>query len=197
MPRYNKYERGNEKASGQAVPTRRRLISHRSRERHTFQHCPIMFPQLHLPQEEAGDVVETRPRVGARRIKITNDHKNFLEQRITENPGVTLTELQAKLELEMALTVFFTTVSNAVNDMMYSYKKMHHEPATMNSVQNMEKRRNFLRTLTEAIRNGKSTVWQGETNFNVRCTRSTRWSFVGRRAVAVRRTSKPACHWWD
>ena len=60
----------------------------------------------------------------------------------------------------------------------------------MNSLQNKEKLRDFLRTLTEAIDNGKRIVWQDETNFNVYCTRSTRWGHVGRRAVAARCTSK-------
>ena len=62
------------------------------------------------------------------------------------------------------------------NGMMYSYKKMHYELATMNSLPNKEKRRDFLHTLTEAIGNGKRIVWQDETNFNVWCTRSTGWS---------------------
>ena len=53
----------------------------------------------------------------------------------------------------------------------------------MNSLQNKEKRCNFLRTLTEAIGNGKSIVWQDETNFNVWCTQSSGWSHLGRRAV--------------
>ena len=102
--------------------------------------------------------------------------KKFLEQRINENPSVTLKELQAKLEMEMGLTVCLTTVGNAVNGMMYSYKKMHYEPAIMNSLPNKEKRRDFLHTLTEAIGNGERIVWQDETNFNVWCTRSTGWS---------------------
>ena len=70
----------------------------------------------------------------------------------------------------MSLNVCLSTVGNAMNGMMYSYKKMHDEPATMNSVQNKEKRRDFLRTLTEAIGDGKRIVWQDETNFNVWCT---------------------------
>ena len=60
----------------------------------------------------------------------------------------------------------------------------------MNSVQNKVKRRDFLCTLTEAIGDGKRTMWQDETNFNVWCTRSTGWSQVGRRAVAASCTSK-------
>ena len=81
-----------------------------------------------------------------------------MEQSINENPTVTLKELQAKLELEMGLTVCLTTVGNAVNGMMYYYKKMHYEPATMNSLLNKEKHRDFLRTLTETIGNGKRIV---------------------------------------
>ena len=118
-------------------------------------------------------------------ITTTDDH--FLEQRFNEKPSATLKELLAKLELEIGLTVCLTTVGNAVNGMMYSYKKMHYEPATMNSLPN---KGNFLRTLTEAIGNGKSIVWHDEINFNVWCTRSTGWSRVGRRAVVARWTSK-------
>ena len=60
----------------------------------------------------------------------------------------------------------------------------------MNSLKNWEKRRNFFRTLVAAVGSEKRTVWQDETNFNVWCTRSTAWSQVGRRTVAVRCTSK-------
>ena len=103
--------------------------------------------------------------------RITDEHKTFLEQQINEkNPGITLKELLAKLELEMGLNVCLSTVDNAVNGMIYSYKKIHHKPATMNSVQHKEKCRDFLHTLTEAIGDGKRIVWQDETNFNVWCT---------------------------
>ena len=67
---------------------------------------------------------------------------------------------------------------------------MHYEPATMNSQENKEKWRDFLRTLVGAIGNGKRIVWQDETNVNVWCTWSTRCSHVGRTAVAARCTSK-------
>ena len=66
----------------------------------------------------------------------------------------------------MGLTVCLTTVGNAVNGMMYSYKKMHYEPATMNYLSNKE----------EPI--------------SMFGSRSTGWSRVGRRAVAARCTSK-------
>ena len=141
-------------------------------------------------QEEAREVVSTRKRGGARHVKISDEHKAFLEQRINENPSVTLKELQTKLQLEIGLTVCLTTVGNAVKGMMYSYKKTHHEPSTVNSLQNREKHRDFLRTLTAVIGNGKRIVWQDETNFNVWCTRSTGWSQVDRRTVAARCTSK-------
>ena len=64
--------------------------------------------KLEETREKAGEVVETRTRGGARSVRITDDHKNFLEQRINENPSVTLKELQAKLEMEMGLTVCLT-----------------------------------------------------------------------------------------
>ena len=66
----------------------------------------------------------------------------------------------------MGLTVCLTTVGNTVNGMMYSYKKMHYEPATMNYLSNKE----------EPI--------------SMFGSRSTGWSRVGRRAVAARCTSK-------
>ena len=84
--------------------------------------------------------MSTRIRGGAHHVKISDEHKTFLEQRINENPSVTLKELQTKLHLEMGLTVCLTTVGNVVKGMMYSYKKMHHEPSTMNSLENREKR---------------------------------------------------------
>ena len=65
--------------------------------------------------------------------------------------------------MEAGLKVCLTTVGNAVNGMMYSQK----DESTMNSPPNKEKRRDFWRTLTEAIgNNGKRIVWQDETNFN-------------------------------
>ena len=44
-------------------------------------------------QDEAGEVVERRPRGGARLVKVNNERKNFLKQRINENLGVILMEL--------------------------------------------------------------------------------------------------------
>ena len=78
-------------------------------------------------REEAGEVMEARTRRGARHVKINDEHKTFLEQQINENPGITLKELQAKLELEMDLKICLSTVGNAVNSMMYFYKKMYHQ----------------------------------------------------------------------
>ena len=49
-------------------------------------------------REEAGEVVLTRTRGGARHVIITDEYNAFLEQRINENPGMTLKELQAKLQ---------------------------------------------------------------------------------------------------
>ena len=60
----------------------------------------------------------------------------------------------------------------------------------MNSLQNREKRRDFLRAFTAAIGNVKRIVWQDKTNFNVWSTRLTGWNQVGRRTVAARCTSK-------
>ena len=42
---------------------------------------------LEETREEAGEVVETRTRGGARSVKITDAHKSFLEQHINENPS--------------------------------------------------------------------------------------------------------------
>ena len=192
MPRYKKY---NDETKNQVV---QRFLEGEDWQVTARKNCIpsstvrswVKKKRTEEAEEEAGEVVERRARGGARRVKITDEHKHFLEELINDNPSVTLKELQAKLALEMGLTVCLTTVGNAVNGMMYSYKKMHHEPATMNSLRNKEKRRDFRRTLTEAIGNGKRIVWQDETNFNVWCTRSTGWSRVGRRAVAAHCTSK-------
>lgn len=103
---------------------------------------------------------------------------------------MTLKDLQSKLDCELGLKVCLSTVGNAVNGMMYSTKKLHHEPATTNSPANKAKRRDFLIALTSALGNGKRIVWQDETNFNVWCTRGTGWSRIDQRAVAPRCTTK-------
>ena len=149
----------------------------------------VKMKTIEEAREEAREVVLTRTSGGARHVKISDEYKAFLKQRINENPSVTLKELQTKLQLEIGLTVCLTTVRNAVKGMMYSYKKMYHEPSTMNSLQNRENRRDFLRTLTTAIGNGKRMVWQDETNFNFWFTRSTGWSQVDSKTVAARCTS--------
>ena len=141
-------------------------------------------------QEESGETIEEKKRGGRRHVKITDEHKVFLEQWIDANPAVTLKDLQSKLECVVGVKVCLSTVGNAVNGMLYTSKMLHHEPSTMNSPANKAKRRDFLIALTSAIGNGKRIVWQDETNFNVWCTRGTGWSRVGQRAVAPRCTTK-------
>ena len=63
----------------------------------------------------------------------------FLEEWINPNPAVTLKEMQINLESVASLRVCLSTVGNTVNGMLYSTKKLHHKPSTMNSPANKAK----------------------------------------------------------
>lgn len=66
---------------------------------------------------------------------------------------------------------------------LYSLKKVHVEPATMNNEVNKRKRATYVNTLNRYIQQGRQVIWLDETNFNLFCRRTKGRSRIGERAV--------------
>ena len=97
------------------------------------------------------------------------------------------------------------TIGNCLEGAMYSVKKLHYEPITMNSQVNKEKgnicfifmvlkfyefiktfyRHAYVQQLNAYVSAGKQIIWMDETNFNLFIRRKTGRSRVGTLAVVM------------
>ena len=128
---------------------------------------------------------------GNHNCKITEDHRDSLMEWISINPGLTLKELSEMLEGSFDIQVSYQTVSNHLDGMLFSRKKTHKEPESMNTAANKIKRRDYVQSLLLVMREENShIVYMDETNLNLFTTRAYARAPVGRRAVSKVPNSK-------
>ena len=108
---------------------------------------------------------------------------------LEEDTTLTLVQLKAKLQDEQ-MFVSTTTIANYLDGQMFTMKKIHWQPATMNSVRNKEQRKDYVTRLNNYIQQGRQVLWIDKTNFNLFCRRDCGRSRQGTRAVAPRPTSR-------
>lgn len=128
---------------------------------------------------------------GGRRPKILNDQQ--LETLLTwlENDcSLTLVQMKQRLLTEENIAISTTSIANYLEGRAYTMKKIHWEPATMNSTQNKELRKQYVTALNNHIQQGRQVLWLDETNFNLFCRRDCGRSRQGSRAVSLRPTSR-------
>ena len=132
-----------------------------------------------------------RPSGGMHNVKITEDHRDSLMEWLSINPELTLKELSEMLEGSFNVTVSYQTVSNHLDGMMFSRKKPHYEPAVMNSIENKEKRRQFVQSILDIMQEENShIVYIDETNLNLFTKREYARSEIGKRAICRLPASK-------
>lgn len=134
----------------------------------------------------------TAARRGGRRPKLLSvENVDRMLEWVEQDCSLTLVQLKQRLEAEVnGLSISTTSVANYLEGEMFTIKKVHWEPSTMNSASNKELRRSFVLRLNEFIQQGRQVVWIDETNFNLFCRRECGRSRQGSRAVATRPTSR-------
>ena len=109
--------------------------------------------ELNIPVSTAyrwvkeGDRIDTRG--GRRHFKITQVHREFMVEMIESNAKVTLAEIVAGIQQKFGLRVCKSTVCNHLDAMTYTVKNVHYEPEKANTVENKEKRKQFVQKLLD------------------------------------------------
>lgn len=144
---------------------------------------------------------------GGRKPKLlTRDHVDRMIAWLEEDCSLTLVQIKARLEAEqVGLSISTTSIANYLEGEMFTTKKIHWQPSSMNSTVNKELRRRYIIELNNCIQQGRQVLWIDETNFNLFCRRDCGRSRQGARAVAPRPTSRGenfqnsilSCQTWD
>ena len=92
-----------------------------------------------LRRHESG--LDGRPHGGWRYQKLTETDIDQLVDWIAENPVVTLSSMQARLKLEYGKEVSISTIANRLDGRLITVKKIRPFAETMDSVENLEKRK--------------------------------------------------------
>ena len=109
---------------------------------------------------------------------------------VSENPPITLKEIQDKIQAEYDLTASTTTIHKHMEGKFYTVKKIRFEPATMNCEEKMTKRAYYVSRSMEESGNCKTIVYIDETNCNLFLRRSFGRSRKGTRCTVKAPTSK-------
>lgn len=102
---------------------------------------------------------------------------------LEENNSMTLKQIKDKLLADLNIYISVSTIGNYLDGRLYTLKKVHHMPSTMNSEANKLLRKEYVNKLNDFIQAGYDVVWIDETNFNLFCRRNFGRSKVGNRAV--------------
>ncbi|KAK9737467.1 hypothetical protein QE152_g10679 [Popillia japonica] len=104
---------------------------------------------------------------------------------IEENCSLTLKQIKTKVLQAFHKDICTSTIGSYLEGRMYSFKNVHKQFVNMNSLENKQKRADYVTALNNLIQAGKQIVWIDETNFNLFCRRSKGGSTKGARAVQV------------
>jgi len=103
------------------------------------------------------------PRGGTKNIKILEEHKAAIVNYIEENSPFTLKRIKEKLMANYNLNVSVSAIDKHCDGMMFTFKKIHEQPITMNSEENKVKRREYVAKLMQFSGEGKFIVYIDET----------------------------------
>ena len=128
---------------------------------------------------------------GNRNQKITEDHRDSMVECLSETPELTLKELADKLHFTYEIDVCHQTISNHLDGMLFTRKRIHYAPVVMNSPENKLIRRNFVEALSLIMREENShVVYIDETNLNLFTRREYGRSTEGKRVISTMPASK-------
>lgn len=109
---------------------------------------------------------------------------------IENDCSISLVQLKAKIFQTFQKTISTTTIGNYLCNRMYTFKKIHWEPETMNNERNKRMRKEYVEALSTYIQNGRQVMWIDETNFNLFCRKNCGRSRQGNRAISRRPTAR-------
>ena len=115
--------------------------------------------------------------------KLTEDQIEETLTWIENDCQLTLVAIKTKILRQFNINVNTTTIANYLEGRLFSLKKVHKEPSTMNSYENKQKRAEYDRNINEHITNGRQIVWLDETNFNLFCRKKQGRARRGKRAI--------------
>lgn len=94
-----------------------------------------------------GQNVAEKQRGGNRRSKITNEHRNFIEQCVEQNTRITLKQMKEKLMQTYQIAVSVECVRKHLDGMLFTLKNIRREPENANNEINKRKRRQYVEQL--------------------------------------------------
>lgn len=131
-----------------------------------------------------------KARGGYKRKYLNDDQIQSVVNHVEMDPEVTLRQLKEYIQGQFQIRLAMSTIGNYMDGHLYTIKKLHHRPVTMNTEGNKQARRTYVLSLNAFIQEGKEIVWIDETNFNLFTRRTQGWSRKGTRAVQDRPSSR-------
>ena len=120
----------------------------------------------------------------------TDDHKEYMDHCITENPKITLKELTEKLKIDMDLHLSKECVRKHLDGLMFTLKDVRREPEKANAEVNKIKRRDYVVKLLDFQSKAIPILYMDETNFNLFISRTKGRSKKGTRCTQISAGSK-------
>ncbi|KAH9103403.1 hypothetical protein AeMF1_020253 [Aphanomyces euteiches] len=114
----------------------------------------------------------------------------MMESWVEWDNQITLEEIRVKLLLEHNIQASTSTIHRMLDERIFTYKNVHHEPLQMNDPQFKQMRQEYVRRLRAMLGEGKLPIWIDETNYNLFTARTKARSKRGTRAVNQRGSSQ-------
>ena len=141
--------------------------------------------------------LEAKKKGGAKNNKLTSAHVNRIVELVEENSQMTLAEIRHQLRIEFGITVHTSTIHRHLKGKLYTVKKVTCVPSTANSLENRQKRADFVRQVMCETARQKEIYYQDETNINLFCRRREGRSIRGVRCRLSQPCSRgPNVHCW-
>ena len=141
--------------------------------------------------------LEPKKKGGAMNKKLTPSHVNRIVEIIEENNQITLLGICQQMRREFGITVHTSTIHRHLKGKLYTVKKVTSMPLTANSLENRQKRAEFVRQVMCETARQKDIYYQDETNINLSCRRREGRSIRGVRCRISQPCSRgPNVHCW-
>jgi len=124
-----------------------------------------------------------KSRGGGNNKKITEQHVAVMLQWLEDDCQLTLKQLRDGLEIQFGVAVSPQAVGKRLDGCLFTIKKVHYVPQGVNTPENKQVRREFVRSAMDYVALGKTLIYVDETNYNLFCRRTMGRSLRGKRAV--------------
>ena len=101
---------------------------------------------------------EGKQRGGYKKSYLNDDQIQVILTQLEGNSELTLKQLKDFIMEQLGIQLTTSTVSNYLGGQLYTIKKCHHRPTTMNSDENKVRRRDYVLSLNQYIQEGKDVI---------------------------------------